>query len=276
MLTVTADNDGPTITDIADQTTNEDTATGAIAVHGRRRRDGGREPDGDARPRRTPTLVPLANIVLGGSGANRTVTVTPAANQSGTATITVTVSDGTLTASDTFLLTVTAVNDVPTITNIADQTITEDTATGAIGVTVGDVETAAASLTLTGDVEQPDAGAGRQHRVRRQRNRPDGDGDAGGESVRHGDDHGDGERRHADGTSDTFVLTVTAVNDGPTISDIADQTTNEDTATGAIAFTVGDVETAAASLTVSATSSQHDRWCRWRTSSSAAAAPTAR
>ncbi len=44
--------------------------------------------------RRTPTLVPAANIVFGGSGANRTVTVTPAANQTGTATITVTVSDG--------------------------------------------------------------------------------------------------------------------------------------------------------------------------------------
>ena len=61
------------------------------------------------------TLVPNGNIVFGGSGANRTVTVTPAANQSGTATITVTVSDGALTASDTFVLTVTPVNDAPTI-----------------------------------------------------------------------------------------------------------------------------------------------------------------
>ena len=41
-----------------------------------------------------PTLVPTDNIVFGGSGANRTVTVSPAANQSGTATITVRVSDG--------------------------------------------------------------------------------------------------------------------------------------------------------------------------------------
>ena len=42
-----------------------------------------------------PALVPAANIVFGGSGANRTVTITPAANQSGTATITLTVTDGT-------------------------------------------------------------------------------------------------------------------------------------------------------------------------------------
>ena len=53
-----------------------------------------------------PTLVPAANVVVGGSGANRTVQLTPAAGQSGTATITVTVSDGTKTASDTFVLTV--------------------------------------------------------------------------------------------------------------------------------------------------------------------------
>ena len=38
-------------------------------------------------------LVPLGNIVFGGSGANRTVTVTPQANQTGTATITVIVTD---------------------------------------------------------------------------------------------------------------------------------------------------------------------------------------
>ena len=40
------------------------------------------------------TLVPNSNITFGGSGANRTVTITPAANKSGNATITLTVSDG--------------------------------------------------------------------------------------------------------------------------------------------------------------------------------------
>ena len=54
---------------------------------------------------------------------------------------------------------------------------------------------------------------------------------------------------------DTFVLTVTSVNDLPTISDIADQTIAEDAPTGALAFTVGDVETAAADLTVTGSSS---------------------
>ncbi|MBK7455209.1 MAG: hypothetical protein IPJ46_16240 [Anaerolineales bacterium] len=58
--------------------------------------------------------MPNGNISLGGSGANRTASIMPASNQSGTATITVSVMDGsTVTTSDTFLLTVNPVNDVP-------------------------------------------------------------------------------------------------------------------------------------------------------------------
>ena len=51
------------------------------------------------------------------------------------------------------------------------------------------------------------------------------------------------------------MLTVASVNDLPTISNIADLAINQDTSTAAIPFTIGDVETAAASLTVTATSS---------------------
>ncbi|MDP3850928.1 MAG: S8 family serine peptidase [Luteolibacter sp.] len=51
-------------------------------------------------------LVPDANIIFGGEGAARTVTVSPAAYQTGTAVITVTVSDGDLTSQIQFTLTV--------------------------------------------------------------------------------------------------------------------------------------------------------------------------
>jgi autotransporter-associated beta strand protein len=47
-------------------------------------------------------LVPLANITLGGSGTNRTVTVTPVTGQSGLASVTLLVNDGMDTASTTF------------------------------------------------------------------------------------------------------------------------------------------------------------------------------
>ena len=84
----------PTITNITDQTIAEDGATAALPFT---IGDVGTAPGsltlsvGSS----NQTIVPDANIVLGGSGANRTVTVTPVANQhGGPVTITVTVSDG--------------------------------------------------------------------------------------------------------------------------------------------------------------------------------------
>jgi VCBS repeat-containing protein len=121
-------NAAPTISNVTDQTTVEDTATSAIAVT---------VGDADSSPAglvltassSNVSLVPNANIVLGGSGASRTVTITPATNQNGTTTITLVVTDPQgATATDTFVLTVTAVNDAPVAVN--------GTATVAAGATV--------------------------------------------------------------------------------------------------------------------------------------------
>ena len=139
-------NSAPTISAIANQTTNEDSPKGPISF--------------TVNDVETPntltvtaassntTLLPLSNIVLGGSGANRTVTLSPSSNQSGSAVVTLTVSDGDLTNSSQFTLTVIAVNDPPTISAIANQTTNEDTAKGPISFTVNDVETPN-SLTVT-------------------------------------------------------------------------------------------------------------------------------
>ncbi|MBN2506053.1 MAG: DUF11 domain-containing protein [Verrucomicrobia bacterium] len=63
-----------------------------------------------------PALAPPAGVVLSGGGSNRTVTVTPASNQWGTARITITVRDlDGLSASAPFLLTVNPVPDLPII-----------------------------------------------------------------------------------------------------------------------------------------------------------------
>jgi hypothetical protein len=51
--------------------------------------------------------------VLGGSGGARTITVVPAPNASGSATITLSVSDGALAATTSFDVDVAAVNDAP-------------------------------------------------------------------------------------------------------------------------------------------------------------------
>ena len=71
-----------------------------------------------------PTLVPNGNIVFGGSGTDRTVTVTPALGQSGSATITVTVNDGPHDTSTNFVVTVNPiVTTTQTFTNAAAITI---------------------------------------------------------------------------------------------------------------------------------------------------------
>ncbi|QEI10875.1 tandem-95 repeat protein [Cellvibrio japonicus] len=253
VVTVNSINDAPTISTIANITINEDTSTGARAFT---------IADID-----TPvanltvtftssntTLVPHANIILGGNGANRTVNVMPVANGNGAATITVTVSDGQLTASRSFVVTVNPVNDAPTISAIANITIDEDTSTGARPFTIADIDTPVANLTVTAtssntalvphaNITLGGSGASRTINVT---------------PVASG--HGtttmtvtvsDGQLS----ASRSFVVTVNSVNDVPVISTFSNRTIDEDTSTGVVLFTVDDEETAAASLIVSATSS---------------------
>ncbi len=148
-ITVTPVNDAPTISDTADQSTLEDTAKGPISFT-----VGDVETAADSllvsATSSNTTLVPNANITLGGSGASRTITLAPAANLSGTTTITVTVSDGSLTASDTFVLTVTPVNDAPLAVGNSYST-NEDTLlnVGAPGILANDSDIDSSSLTAT-------------------------------------------------------------------------------------------------------------------------------
>jgi hypothetical protein len=94
----------PTISDITDRTIAPNTTTGPISFMVGGTLVSNLTVSGDSS---NPNLVPGSNLVVGGSGANRTVTVTPLANQSGIAVITVTVTDSSgLTASDGFTLTV--------------------------------------------------------------------------------------------------------------------------------------------------------------------------
>ncbi|MCZ8080689.1 MAG: hypothetical protein O9305_15755, partial [Rhodobacteraceae bacterium] len=75
-----------------------------------------------------PALLGGGSITLGGSGANRTVSVTPLANAFGSATITLTVDNGFTTSTTTFTLTVAAVNDRPLASGTATlPAVLEDT-----------------------------------------------------------------------------------------------------------------------------------------------------
>ncbi len=144
-------------------------------------------------------------------------------------------------------------NTPPAITGISAQSVAMNTATSALAVTVGDVETAVASLTMVGSSSNttlvPNANitfggssANRTVTVTPAQSQ------TGSATITVGVSDGQ------DTTNTTFTLTVTGTNAAPTISAIAAQSTNQNTATSAIAFTVGDVDTGAASLTLSGSS----------------------
>ena len=124
-MSVTDINDPPSITEISDQTINEDSATGVIPFT-----------IGDVESGAAPlvisamsdnqTLIPDGDIVIDGTGADRTIMVTPKPDQSGSATVSVFVSDGKNISVEPFLVTVIEIGDGPTISSIADQSIEEE------------------------------------------------------------------------------------------------------------------------------------------------------
>uniref|UniRef100_UPI0025CE13BE tandem-95 repeat protein n=1 Tax=uncultured Pseudacidovorax sp. TaxID=679313 RepID=UPI0025CE13BE len=116
----------PTVTTIADQRIDEDRSTGALGFTIG-------DPDTNVNDLTVTVssdngqLLPTSSLVLGGSGASRTITVTPPANANGRGTVTLSVSDGTNVTRTSFVVTVNPVNDAPTVGDYAAST-NEDTA----------------------------------------------------------------------------------------------------------------------------------------------------
>ena len=251
MLTVNAANTPPTITAIGAQSTNENTPTSPIpfTIGDAETPPGSLTLSGTSS---NTTLVPDANITFSGSGADRNVVLTPAAGESGTTTITVTVSDGNLTTSTNFVLTVNA-NTPPTITAIGPQSTNEDTPTGAIAFTIGDAETSTSALTLSATSSNaalvPDAnivfgGSGASRNVVL----TPAPGESGTTTI---------TITVSDGnltTSTNFVLTVNA-NTPPTITAIGPQSTNESTPTVQLLLQLAMLKQQLGALTLSGTSS---------------------
>ncbi len=247
----------PTLSTITNVTLNEDTSAGPIPFTVRDAETTAASLSVIARSS-NPRLLPEANIVLGGTGTNRTVTLTPTQDQFGTANVTLTVIDASAGASNlTFHVTVLPVNDPPTISTIANQTIDQATATGIIAFTVNDLETPAGSLVVSassGDSTLvPDSGiilggsgAGRGLLITPATNQ------SGTATITVQVTDGAATNRTS------FLLTVNPVitaNHPPTISTMLDVVIDEDTATAAIPFLIRDVETTADALALSVTSS---------------------
>jgi hypothetical protein len=245
-VTVAPVNDPPVIAAIEDRSVDEDgTATVPLTI-------------GDADPAdvlvvtatsSNPVLLPAETLVLEGEGTSRTLRATPVADQSGTTEVTVTVSDGTSSAATSFTLTVNAVNDAPTVSDIGDQVMLVN-GTLTLPLTVADIDDAAADLRVTAASSNTDLvrGAGLVvagadgHRTLQITPR----------KLRHGRTTititvGDGDTT----VTETFVLTV---NWAPWIGPIGDRRIAPGV-TESLLFAVLDFETPPAQLTVTATSS---------------------
>ena len=127
-------NQPPEIGNIADQTTDEDTPlTLAFTVND------DRTPVENLRLRAYPAnpfLLPATGVSFGGSGTNRTLTLSPATNQFGQTVVRLEATDAVgATTTRSLLLTVSNVNDAPLISPIPNQTnLYSETAVVEFGV----------------------------------------------------------------------------------------------------------------------------------------------
>ncbi|MEZ5284721.1 MAG: Ig-like domain-containing protein [Vicinamibacterales bacterium] len=250
-------NTAPTISTVSNQTINEDTASSTL---------GFTVGDGESSPSSlvvtasssNTAVVGAAGLALGGSGSSRTIVVTPQANASGSTTVTLTVSDGVLSASSSFTVTVTPVNDAPTVTVTPAAATTPHATPAQVTVVVSDIDTAGASLTLTpsslnttilpgANISAVVTATAANSRTWQVTMTPV-SGQQGAVSV---------TMFGSDGvlsSSMPFVLTVLAPA-APTITPVQPQSTYEDTATAPIPFTVADTDSPLGSVVVTASSS---------------------
>ncbi len=97
-------NTPPTISDIADQSTTAGTPIAVTFVISDA--ETALNALGLSASSSNTTLVPLSGITFSGNGVDRTATIAPTSGLTGTAIITITVSDSELTDDDVFVLTV--------------------------------------------------------------------------------------------------------------------------------------------------------------------------
>jgi CSLREA domain-containing protein len=181
-----------------------------------------------------PGVVTNANLVLGGSAGVRSLQITPVANQSGFATITVTVNfAGGGSVVDTFQLTVTPVNDAPTFNLGSNLNLLEDDgpqtiANFASAINPGPSESQTVTFILTPDNNIFEAGpAISPTGTLTFTPKPNVSGTA-KVTVVLKDNGGTANGGQDTSVEKSFVVNVAEVNDAPSFTKGADQTVLED------------------------------------------------
>ncbi|KPA19700.1 hypothetical protein MHK_000081, partial [Candidatus Magnetomorum sp. HK-1] len=245
-LIVTEVNDPPEIADISDIVIAEDTRSEAIKLTVFDIDSGNLNVLAESN---NPALIPNEMIEISYTNNECLLTITPMENQSGTTEIMLTVSDGSLTDTTAFNLTVNEVNDPPEIMNISDITIAEDSVTDAIKLTVSDIDSNTLSVVSTSNNHEllPDELIKVNHTNNEWT------------LIAKPVENQFGEAiillTVSDGSlTDTtsFTLIVTEVNDPPEIAAISDIVITEDSQSETIKLTVTDVDSV--NLNVMATS----------------------
>lgn len=251
-------NTAPAISSMGDQEIDENTTLGPLNFT-----VGDSETDANAltvtATSGNQSLLANEDIVLGGNGTQRTITLTPKSDETGTTEITLKVSDGDKETSTSFSVTVNdvIVNTVPTISDIEDLSIGENSCTKKLSFTVGDAETGPGDLMVTAtssnqslvknsDIELGGSGAERNIRISPQKDQ------TGITTIVV--QVSDGEMH----TSEAFTVTVNTIldkNTPPTISEIKNQVISMNKKLGPLCFKVGDEETPAKDLVVRVKSS---------------------
>ncbi|WP_186435947.1 tandem-95 repeat protein [Thalassolituus sp. C2-1] len=226
-VTVDAVNDAPVISTVTAKTLNEDTTLNVTLS--------ATDADGDS----LTYSITSATAELGASISGTTLTIAPQANYNGTGSITVQVSDGVLTDSTSFNVSVGVINDAPVLTAITAKTLNEDS---TLNVTVSATDADGDSLTYSITSATAELGAsisGTTLTIAPQANYSG----AGSITVQVSDG--------ALSDSTSFNVTVDPVNDAPVISAITAKTLNEDST---LNVTVSATDADGDSLTYSITS----------------------
>lgn len=248
---ITPVNDAPTLDPVNNVTINEDAAQQSIPLSGI-----------SAGPSETQTLTVTAtsnhpelfdvfDLVYASPQATGSLNVQPKANVSGTAMVTVTVTDnGSNTSPNvntlvrTFTIEIAPINDPPTLNAITNVTVAEDAAQQAIplsGISAGPLETQTLNITVSsnkpelfdvlGATYTSPAAAGTLN----VRSKPNAFGTA--SITVTVTDNGSNGAPNVNSISQTFTFDITPVNDPPSFDAIGNVNINEDAAVQSVTIT---------------------------------------
>ncbi len=263
-VVVTPVDDPPTLDAISSLTINEDAGTQTVNLTG--------ITSGASNESQTLVvtatsdntgLIPNPGVNYSSPGAAGSLSFAPAPNANGSANISVSVSDGSnTTATRSFTVTVTPVNDPPTVNSLSNLTINEDAGTQTVGLSGISSGASNESQTLVVTATSDNTGLIPNPSV--SYTSPNTTGSLGFAPVSNANGAATITVTVNDGASPnstastTFTVTVAPVNDPATISDIPNQAVDQGSSLSPVAFAVNDIDNQAASLTVSAKSSDQN------------------